>query len=382
MVALLMKMFTKSSSDERHICGLACGVLGIILNILLFAIKLLAGLVSGSVAIMADAVNNLSDAGSSIITVLGFHLSSKKADPEHPFGHGRAEYISGLIVSMLILLMGFELAKTSVEKIFSPEPVAFGALSALILAVSIVIKLYMAAYNKSYSKKIGSASLRATAADSLSDSISTLVVLVAMIVSHFTSLELDGCCGLLVAIFIFKAGIGAAKETIDPLLGNAPDPEFVKSIENTVLAHPEIAGVHDLIVHDYGPGRRIISLHAEIPSDSDILVAHDLIDNIENELAETLSCTAVIHMDPIDVADEETLALKREIEALVKEVDVDIRIHDFRVVKGDTHTNCIFDAVIPQNIPCDTDAVKRISDAVKRKHPHHNCKIKIDRNYT
>lgn len=382
MVALFMKIFAKRSTDKRSLCGLVCGAMGIALNLLLFAIKLFAGILSGSVAVMADAFNNLSDAGSSLITILGFHLSSKSPDPEHPFGHGRAEYLAGLAVSVLILLMGFELAKSSVEKIISPASIRLTLLGAVILVASVIIKLYMALYNRSYGKKYSSATLRATAADSFSDAISTLVVLISMTVSHFTSLELDGWCGLLVALFIFKAGFGAAKETIDPLLGKAPEPEFVEQIHNIVLSHEGIAGIHDLIVHDYGPGRCIISLHAEIPSDADILAAHDMIDNIENELSEKLLCTSVIHMDPIDVHDEETVALKREIESLVKEIDISIRIHDFRVVKGDTHTNCIFDAVIPDNIPSDTDAIRRISDAVRKRHPNYNCKIKIDRSYT
>ena len=381
MVSLLVKAFKNRSADERSAYGIACGALGIALNLLLFAIKLLAGLISGSVAIMADAFNNLSDAGSSLVTLFGFHLSSKKADPEHPFGHGRAEYISGLAVSALVLLMGFELAKSSIEKILNPTEVSFSLLTGAILVISIIIKLYMALYNHKYGKKFGSAPLLATAVDSLSDTVSTLAVLVCMIISQFTALSLDGPCGLLVALFIFKAGFGAAKETIDPLLGKAPDKEFVKKIESLVLSHEGISGVHDLIVHDYGPGRRIISLHAEIPSDADILAAHDLIDNIENELADSLSCTAVIHMDPIDVSDPETVALKHEIEQLVTQIDCDIRIHDFRVVKGDTHTNCIFDAVIPQNIPTDAEARELISSAVRKKHPDHNCKITIDRNY-
>ena len=382
MVALFMKLFEKKNSDKRSLCGLVCGAMGIALNLILFAIKLFAGLISGSVAVMADAFNNLSDAGSSLITIFGFHLSSKRPDPEHPFGHGRAEYISGLGVSMLILLMGFELAKSSFEKIITPSEIEFGIVSAVILGVSVLIKLYMAYYNGACGKKYTSSTLRATAADSLSDALSTLVVLISMVVSHYTSLQLDGWCGLLVALFIFKAGFGAAKDTIDPLLGKAPEREFVEKIEKIVLSHESIAGIHDLIVHDYGPGRVIVSLHAEIPSDADILAAHDLIDNIECDLERELSCTAVIHMDPIDTRDEETIALRREIESIVKQIDVDIHIHDFRIVKGDTHTNCIFDAVVPESFTCDATVIKMISDAVKRRHPNHHCKIKIDRNYT
>lgn len=382
MVALLMKLFADKFPDRRSACGVLCGFLGIGLNILLFALKLFAGMISGSIAITADALNNLSDALSSVITILGFRLSAKRADPEHPFGHGRAEYISGLAVAMLIILMGFELAKSSVEKIFSPSEVSFDLLTAIILVVSILVKLYMMAYNRGWGKKISSATLSATATDSASDALSTLAVLVCMIVSHFTSLDLDGPCGLLVSLFIFKAGFGAAKDTIDPLLGKAPDKKFVDEIEAIVTSHDGIAAIHDLIVHDYGPGRRIISLHAEIPSDADILAAHDLIDNVENELEEKLNCTAVIHMDPIDVNDPETLELRRDIDAIAKGIDPDIRIHDFRVVKGDTHTNCIFDAVIPNSIQSDAEAAKLISDAVKKKHPNHNCVIKTDRNYT
>ena len=351
MISLLARFFCKSDGKSpaqlRTAYGILCGAVGIGLNLLLFLGKFFAGTLSGSVAITADAFNNLSDAGSSVVTLLGFRIAAKAPDPGHPFGHGRAEYLSGLAVSMLILLMGVELAKESLNKILHPALVEFSWLVIGILAASICVKLYMAMYNRSLGKKLSAPALLAAAADSLGDCMSTSAVLVATLIGHYFQLPVDGWVGVLVALLIFKGGIDAAKDTIDPLLGKPPTPEFVKEIENLVMAHKEISGIHDLVVHDYGPGRVMISLHAEVPAHGDIMEMHDVIDNIEKELAERLHCQAVIHMDPIVTDDASVGALRRQIAEVVKQVDPRMTIHDFRVVRGTTHTNLIFDAVLP-----------------------------------
>ena len=295
MISLLARFFCKSDGKSpaqlRTAYGILCGAVGIGLNLLLFLGKFFAGTLSGSVAITADAFNNLSDAGSSVVTLLGFRIAAKAPDPGDPFGHGRAEYLSGLAVSMLILLMGVELAKESLNKILHPALVEFSWLVIGILAASICVKLYMAMYNRSLGKKLSAPALLAAAADSLGDCMSTSAVLVATLIGHYFQLPVDGWVGILVALLIFKGGIDAAKDTIDPLLGKPPTPEFVKEIENLVMAHKEISGIHDLVVHDYGPGRRMISLHGEVPGNSDIFEIHDVIDRIEKELNQKLGCT-------------------------------------------------------------------------------------------
>ena len=297
MVSLLSKIFIKNRDDVtdpavRKAYGSLCSALGIVLNVLLFAGKYIAGAVSGSIAITADAFNNLSDAGSSAISLVGFHLSSKKPDLDHPFGHGRLEYISGLCVAALILVMGVELLLSSVQKIITPEPVETGLLPAAILIVSIAVKVYMSAYNRSVGKKISSSAMQATAADSLSDSIATTVVLLSMGVSYFFDVNIDGYAGVLVALFILWAGVGVARDTLSPLLGQAPDPELVQKIEDIVMSREEIIGMHDLVVHDYGPGRLMISLHAEVDGRGDIFELHDAVDTVERTLAHDLGCEA------------------------------------------------------------------------------------------
>ena len=331
----------------RRAYGQLCGIVGIALNVLLFAGKFFAGTLSGSIAITADAFNNLSDAGSSVVTLLGFRLAGRKPDPEHPFGHGRIEYISGLAVSALILLMGVELAKSSFQKILHPEEVEFSAVAVVILLASIAVKLYMSIYNRGIGKKINSSAMVATGIDSLSDTISTAAVLVAMLVGRFSGLMIDGWVGMLVALFILYSACRAAMETVGPLLGQAPEEEFVQRIEELVMAHDEVCGIHDLVVHDYGPGRVMISLHAEVPASGDILELHDMIDGIEMELRQQLDCEAVIHMDPIVTDDALTTELRQKMALLVKEVEERATIHDFRMVMGPTHTNLIFDAVVP-----------------------------------
>lgn len=350
MVTLLARIFIKEEGDQSEIrqsYGILCGVVGIFLNIVLFAGKFLAGTISNSIAITADAFNNLSDAGSSLVTLIGFKLAGAKPDPEHPFGHGRMEYISGLVVSAAILLMAYELLCDSVNKIMHPEETEFSMLILVILLASIFVKLYMSYYNRSIGNQIDSAAMRATATDSLSDTVSTLVVLVATLIGHYTGLYIDGWCGVLVGIFIFWAGINAAKETLDPLLGKPPEEAFVEEIHQIVMAHEEICGIHDLIVHDYGPGRQMISLHAEVPAEADILEIHDVVDNVENELRIKLGCDATIHMDPIVTGDEHIGELKENVISIVRDIDEVISMHDFRVVIGPTHTNLIFDVLIP-----------------------------------
>ncbi len=352
MISLLAKWLIPNrdkveNSEVRRAWGSLCGFMGIALNLLLFAGKLAAGALSGSIAVTADAFNNLSDAGSSVVTLLGFRLAGKKPDADHPFGHGRMEYVSGLAVAGLILLMGAELAKSSVEKILRPESVSFSWLAAAILLLSVGVKVYMYLYNKSVGKKIRSAAMAATASDSLSDTAATAAVLLAMLVGHWSGVQLDGWTGLLVALFILWSAVQAARDTVSPLLGQSPDPLLVKEIEELVMAHDAVVGVHDLVVHDYGPGRRIISLHAEVPADGQVLALHDVIDNIEAELSRKLHCEAVIHMDPVVVGDPQVDALHEKVAALVRTIDSRITIHDFRIVPGATHTNLIFDAVIP-----------------------------------
>lgn len=388
MVSLLAKLFIKNQeniNDQaiRQRYGVLCGIIGIVLNLLLFAGKFFAGILSASIAITADAFNNLSDAGSSLITLVGFRLAGQKPDPQHPFGHGRFEYISGLFVSFLILLMGLELAKTSVNKILHPQPVEFHWLTVIILAISVTVKLYMGFYNHSVGKKINSAAMMATMADSLGDAAATTAVLTATILSEATSLNIDGYCGGAVAVMILIAGIRSAKETISPLLGQPPEQEFVREIESTVLCHEGVSGIHDLIVNDYGPGRKIISLHAEVPADANIWEAHDMIDNIEHEIAQKLGCIAVIHMDPIITDDETTVMLRKSISENVKTIHPGITIHDLRIVPGPTHTNVIFDAILPFESKLSEEETKeRIMDMVAKNHKNVRAVVQIDRSYT
>lgn len=387
MFGILSRLFIKNGKnyenpEVRRAYGTLSGALGIFLNIILFAGKLAAGIISGSVAIVADALNNLSDAGSSVITLIGFHMAGQKPDKGHPFGHGRIEYISGLIVSMLIILMGFELGKSSVEKIITPTGTEFSIIAVIILAASILVKLYMCFYNRSVGKKISSPAMMATAADSLSDCVATTVVLACTLITKFTGTDLDGICGTAVAIFIFIAGIRAAKDTIDPLLGVPPTEEFVNEIGETVMSHKGVLGFHDLVVHDYGPGRRMISLHAEVPADEDLLKTHDTIDNIERELSVKLGCDAVIHMDPIETDDKITMETRRKIAELVKIIDERVTIHDFRMVTGPTHTNVIFDIVVPYEVKRPEAEIRRdIERMVKTLDSNYYAIVHVDKSF-
>lgn len=387
MVTLLAKRFIPNyenikSPDVRHSYGMLCGIVGILLNILLFTGKFSAGLFSHSIAITADALNNLSDAGSSFITLAGFKLASQKPDPDHPYGHGRMEYLSGLFVSLLILLMAVELLKTSVDKILHPQDTLINPLVITILVVSILVKLYMSYYNQTIGKKIDSAALLATATDSRGDCISTLLVLISSLISLFTGIQIDGWCGLLVGIFILYSGFTAAKDTINPLLGQAPDKEYVEEIERIVTSHDLILGIHDMMVHDYGPGRVVVSLHAEVPANGDILEMHDLIDHIEHDLADSCHCEAVIHMDPIAVNDPEVDSLKKLVDSVITDIDPGLRFHDFRIVKGPTHTNLIFDVLVPYQFGIeDSELIFLIDEGIKKMNPSYFTVIKIDHTY-
>ena len=383
----LVRLFIKNCDDVnnpavREKYGVLAGAVGIVLNLLLSAGKLFAGLATGSISITADAFNNLSDAGSSVVTLVGFKVAGQKADDGHPFGHGRVEYLAGLLVSLMILLVGVELGKSSVEKILHPEAGTFSALSAAILVCAILVKLWMGQFNRRLGKKIGSAAMAATAADSVSDAVATAAVLAGALVNRFAHVNIDGWVGLAVAVFILRSGWGAAKDTINPLLGASPDPELVRQLRELVLSHPQVVGIHDMIIHDYGPGRRLCSFHAEVPQDADILAAHDAIDHIEREIQEKFGIETTVHMDPIATDDEKVTQLRARVAALAQAVEPEMTIHDFRVVEGPTHTNVIFDAVVPHRCRLsDQEVRERLSRAVTALDSAYQAVIQIDRAY-
>ena len=389
MISILSRIFIKNSKDTknplvRQAYGMLCGALGIALNIFLFMVKFLAGQLSGSIAITADAFNNLSDAGSSVITLFGFKMAGQKPDSDHPFGHGRIEYISGLLVSIIILIMAFELFKSSVDKILHPQAVEASTLILVILILSICVKVYMYLYNRSVSRKIDSAAMMATAKDSISDSIATVVVLLTTLLANLTEIQADGWCGLLVAAFVFYAGFSAAKDTISPLLGQPPEPEFVKRIEEIIMEYKDqgVIGIHDLVVHNYGPGRVMLSVHVEVPSTGDILVLHDMIDLIEHRLGNELGCSAVIHMDPICLDDEKTNEMKQKVAGIVSGMEGNVSFHDFRIVQGPTHTNLIFDVVVPFDYKMtDSEVMKYLQDKISELDENYFAVIEVDKAY-
>lgn len=348
-----------SDPKVRRAYGAVCGFCGIGINLLLFLGKLIAGFLSGSIAITADAFNNLSDAGSSIVTLVGFRMAAQAPDKDHPFGHGRFEYISGMMVSAVILLMGLGLLRSGAEKIFRPEAVDASPIVIIILIVSILFKLYMAYYNNKYGKIINSAAMQATAVDSISDCAATSAVLLSALIGIFTSVNIDGWAGAIVSVLIIIAGIKSLHETIDPLLGHAPDKEFVKGVEKIVMAHREALGIHDLAVHDYGPGHTMVSLHVEVDGSGNIYELHEAIDAMEREISTELDCEAVIHMDPIAVDDQQTHTLSGEVAKLIREnIDEEITIHDFRIVPGAARTNLIFDSAIPPRLSHEAGSIK------------------------
>lgn len=379
MISILAGIFIKNreyvrNPQVRRRYGMLCGAVGIFLNILLFTGKLLAGTISRSISITADAFNNLSDAASSVVTLIGFKMSGAEADGEHPFGHGRIEYISGFIVSGAILIMAFELIKSSVEKIIHGEPVEFSLLSVVILLVSICVKLYMAYYNHTIGKRIESPAMTAAATDSISDCCATTLVLAAAIVGKLTGFQIDGYCGVLVGIFIFYAGIRAAKETLNPLLGQPPKEEFVEQVEAVVLRHEEVWGIHDLIVHDYGPEKKMITLHVEVKAEGNLMELHEVVDHIEHELQEELGCEAVLHMDPVVTMDQRVRTLESQVKAALYAIDKGITMHDFRVVDyredeaQEGYARLVFDIVVPFGYKIKDDELKkRIQDRIFEK---------------
>ena len=365
---------------ERY--GVLSGGVGIFLNLLLSLGKFFAGVVTGSIAVTADAFNNLSDAGSSVVTLVGFKLAGQKADDGHPFGHGRIEYLAGLLVSLLILMVGVELGKTSIEKIIQPEEVAFSILSVGVLICSILIKLWMSVFNRKMGKRIHSAAMQATATDSLSDVVATSAVLAGTLIGHFAHVSIDGWIGVVVAVFILRAGWGAAKDTLNPLLGTAPDPELVKAIQQLVLSHEQVVGMHDLVIHDYGPGRRMCSFHAEVPEGDDIMEAHDAIDHIEREIQEKFGIETTAHMDPIATGDSEVVRLREQVSELVREIDPDMSIHDFRLTRGPRHSNLIFDVVVPHRCRLSDEEIRRrITEAAEQVVPGCYVVLQLDRSY-
>ena len=386
MIRQLIQHFVPEGTDVsdpavRGRCGALAGGVGIALNLLLFLGKLLSGVLTASIAITADAFNNLSDAGSSIITLVGFRLASQEADEEHPFGHGRMEYLAGLLVSLAILLVGFELGKSSVEKILRPEEVEFSWLSAAILAAAIALKLWMYFFNRELGRRLEAPSMAATAADSLSDAAATTLVLVSTLVGHWFHVQIDGYAGVLVAVFILKAGWDSAKDTLDPLLGRPMDPGLARDIDKLVLSHPNILGIHDLVYHDYGPGRAMMSFHAEVPADGDLLEIHDLIDHIERELKEKHHIETVIHMDPV-VNDQRTAGLRARVEELAREIDPVLSVHDFRITAGPRHTNLIFDVVVPYGFRLtDRQVREELIRRVRALSDHYYAVIQVDHSY-
>lgn len=384
MTALLVKLFIKDSekiNDKkvRTAYGVLSSITGIVLNLILAGAKYAAGVISGSISITADAINNLSDAGSSIVSFFGVKLSAKPADKDHPYGHGRVEYISAFIVAFFVLFMGIELFKDSVGKIINPEPVKFSFVSLSILVVSIIAKLWLGIFNKTLGKKINSAPMMAVMKDSFSDCLATGVAAVSIIVSAFSDINIDGYLGIVVAIFIFIAGFGILKETLGNILGRAPEEEFINEITEKIMSYPHICGVHDMIIHDYGPSCRFASVHAEVPSNEDIMELHDIIDSIERDIYNEYGMLTSIHMDPVVINDERINELRRLTEDAVSSVDERLTIHDFRVVEGPSHTNLIFDTLLPRDIKCtDREICQKIEDKLSKIDERFFCVITVD----
>lgn len=385
MIRVFVKFFIKDyeniqDASVRQAYGMLGGVLGIACNLILFLAKLIAGIMTGAISIMADAFNNLSDAGSSIVTLIGFKLAGKPADKEHPFGHGRMEYLAGLFISAAIMLVGWQLGTSSIDKILHPEEVTYRMLSIIILIGSVIVKFWMASYNRYLGNKIQSATMKATAMDSLSDCIATTAVLLSIAIGYFTDLQVDGIAGLIVSIFIFIAGINAMKDTVQPLLGQAPDAEFVKGIERVVMSHSAIVGIHDMMVHDYGPGRVMVSLHAEIPVEMDFMEAHDIIDDIEMDIKNEFQCDITIHMDPVVLEDEKTNQMRERVKGIVENVENDLTMHDFRMTTGPLRTNLIFDVVVPYDSKkTDREIKEEITEQVSQIGENYYARVQIDK---
>lgn len=385
MTKLLIRLFIKDSENTascevRKRYGYLGSFTGIALNFLLFAAKLMAGILSGAISVVADAFNNLSDAGASVMTFIGFKMAGMPADSDHPYGHGRMEYVSGLVISFIIMMMGFELAKASIDSIISPSEDEFSPIAFGILLASLCIKLWMALFNRKLGRLIDSSAMKAAAADSLSDCISTGVVAAAMLVRLFFGITLDGYAGIIVAIFIFCTGIGTFKESLTPLLGTVPEKQLVEDIHKTVMSYPQIVGVHDLMVHDYGVGRMVISLHAEVNCTMDFIAAHELIDLIEDDLKQQYKSSVTIHMDPVAVNDAEIDKARATVEKIIKELDERLTIHDFRMTGGTSRVNLIFDLVVPYKFKySDALTVEMVQNKISHADERYNAVITVEK---
>lgn len=387
MFKILAKKFIKNytdykSSKVREQYGTLCSIISIGCNIVLVIFKLTMGVITNSIAIQADGLNNLSDVGSNLASLFGFKLANKHPDSEHPYGHGRMEYVAGLIIAFLILLVGFQALKDSILKIIAPQKVTFTVVAVIILVVSILIKLWMASFNRYASKKINSATLLAASQDSLNDVLATTATLCSLILSLYTDLPVDGIMGTIVSIIVLKAGIEIFKDTVNPLLGMAPDKELIKDIEQYILSFPEALGIHDLMMHDYGPGRRFLSLHVEVDRNDDIMAAHDAIDIIERAVLDKYHILTTIHMDPVDFNDTLTNELRKKVIKIVKEINNEYSTHDFRIVSGTTHTNLIFDVLIPSNDQIEHKILKeQINRKIKAIDSSYYTIIQIEHSY-
>lgn len=386
----LLKKFIKNSDDlkskkVRADYGYLGGIVGIIVNIILFIIKLTVGLLVNSIAVIADAVNNLSDVGASMVTIFGFKLSSKPADKEHPFGHGRIEYISGLIVAFLVLMVGIEFIKTSIDRIKNPVTMQFAWIPFILLLISILFKVWLSKFYKTVGDKINSSALKASSIDSLSDVVSSSTVVVSLLISKFTTFPIDGYIGVVVSLVILYAGYNLIKDTLDPLLGVAPDEDLVKDIHKMLLSYECIDGTHDLMVHNYGPGRIIASIHAEIPQDISVVKAHEIIDRAEKEISAELDINLLIHMDPVTTKDEEILSAKNELMDVLDKFSYINSFHDFRVVGEGDYKNLIFDVVVNHDFVITKDSQLRLQNEIntelKKISPNHNAIITVDPSY-
>lgn len=384
MTKLLVKMFVKNSEDilnptVRKSYGTLSGGVGIVCNLILFLVKLLVGIITSAISVIADAFNNLSDAASSIITIIGFKLADKPADNEHPYGHGRYEYLSGLLIAVLIIITATELLKNAIGKILNPASVDVSILSVVILVLSVLLKVWLSVFNKHLGKKLNASAMLATAADSLSDCVATGAVIFSLCISYIFNINIDGYIGVIVALFVFKAGIEAALDTIKPLLGQAPDPEFVKALKDEILKEDKICGIHDLHIHDYGPGRVVVSLHAEIPAEMDIIEAHDIIDFTEDKIKRKFKCDISIHMDPVETQNEEVIALKEIVTNIIYEISPKLHIHDFRITNGPMRKNIIFDLEVPFGFEMKaSDVIKKINEKVKAINEQYYIVVQVD----
>lgn len=387
MFEFICKLFIKDYNNTedktvREKYGTIFSIFSIVCNCIMVIFKLIISFITNSVSIRADGLNNLSDMGSNLATFFGFKLSNKHADGDHPYGHGRMEYVSGMIVSFLILLMGFEALKEAIDKIIHPQDLQYSSIALIVLLFSIGIKLIMMRVNNKAGKKIKSETLLAAGQDSMNDSIMTCATLISLLLFKFTKINLDAYIGFVVSLFVLKSGIEIFKNVLNTILGSAPDKELLKEIEKTVLKHKEIHGIHDLLLHDYGPSQMFMTFHAEVDADANILETHDVIDNIEEELLNKFQILTTIHMDPVDFKDKNKSRINKKVRELVKEVNEKYTIHDFRVVKGPTHTNLVFDLLLPAGDESSHEEIaKKVQDKVSAYNKTYKCVIKVEHSF-